>query len=42
MSGIKRLVQLDTKGQEPITNEMIAEEATESQASAEEVAEKKE
>jgi hypothetical protein len=41
MSGVKNLVQADTKGMKPITNEMLKEEAMESQNSSEEVSEKK-
>ena len=39
MSGVKRLVLADTKGMKPITNEMIAEEASECMDCAEEVEE---
>lgn len=41
MSGIKNLIQADTKGLVEPTNEMLREEGTESQMSSEEVAEKK-
>jgi len=40
MSGVKNLVQADTDGIVPITNEMLREEGTESQSSVEEVSEK--
>jgi len=40
MSGVKKLVQADTKGMQPITNDMLKEEATESQTSVEETQEK--
>jgi hypothetical protein len=40
MSGVKNLVAADNKGQVPITNEMLKEEAMESQTSTEETSEK--
>lgn len=41
MSGVKNLVQADTKGLVVPTNEMLREEGTENPSSKEEVSEKK-